>query len=202
MLDSLLSYVLLYKYLTIALVVYSSALLLPLPSNAMLLAVGAFASQGYVNFWGALAVVVVANTLGDCTGYGITRKYGERVVRFFHLHRFTFYDQLREELHADAAITVFTTRFASSLSPVANFLAGLVRVPFGTFLVSDILGNIIEPFIALAVGYLAGNYWNNFSDVFELLAALIAVGVVSFILLRMYRRMIRRYERRAGKLKD
>src|SRR5271154_1887490 len=97
-LSSLLSYVLLYRYVTIALVVYFSAIILPLPSNAMLLAVGAFASQGYFNFWIALVTAVVANTLGDLTDYGITRKYGERVIRVLHLHQFKFYTQLQEEL--------------------------------------------------------------------------------------------------------
>src|SRR5271154_2498974 len=97
-LSSLLSYVLLYRYVTIALVVYFSAIILPLPSNAMLLAVGAFASQGYFNFWGALTVAVIANTLGDLTDYGAAWHWGERVTRFLHLHKFKFYDQLREEL--------------------------------------------------------------------------------------------------------
>lgn len=190
-LNSLLSYVLLYKYAAIAIVVYSSAVILPLPSNAMLLAVGAFASQGYLNFWLALAVAVTANTLGDLTDYGITRRWGERVTRVLHLPKFKFYNQLQEELRTDAAITVFTTRFAGSLSPVANFLAGLVGVPFKTFLINDLAGNLIEPFCALALGYLVGDYWNDFSDLLELVAAIIAVGVIMFVLIRMYRRMMK-----------
>lgn len=193
-LNSLLSYVLLYRYVTIALVVYFSAVILPLPSNAMLLAVGAFASQGYFNFWLALTVAVVANTLGDLTDYWLAWHFGERVTRLLRFHKFKFYDQLREELRTDAAITVFTTRFAGSLSPVANFLSGLVRVPFRIFLVNDFLGNVIEPFAALGLGYLAGNYWNNFSNLLEIIAAIVAVAVIMFILFRMYRRMMRKYE--------
>lgn len=195
-LNVLLSYVLLYKYLAIAAVVYSSALILPLPANAMLLAVGAFASQGYFNFWTALAVAVVANTAGDCTGYAITRQYGLRVTRLLRLHKFKFYDQLQEELRTDAAITVFMTRFASSLSVIGNFLAGLVRVPFGTFFVNDFLGNVIEPFGALGLGYIAGDYWNNFSNLLELVAAIVAVAVIIFVLARIYRRMMRHYHER------
>lgn len=193
-LNALLSYVLLYKYVAIALVVYSSAVILPLPSNAMLLAVGAFASQGFFNFWGALIVAVVANTLGDLTDYGITRKYGEHVIRFLHLHKFKFYNQLQEELRTDAAITVFMTRFAGSLSPVASFLAGLVEVPFKVFLLNDFLGNVIEPFGALALGYLVGDYWNDFSNLLELVAAIVAIAVIMFVLFRIYKRMMRRYE--------
>ena len=193
-LNSLLSYVLLYKYAAIAVVVYFSAIILPLPSNAMLLAVGAFASQGYINFWYSLAVAVIANTLGDLTDYGITRRWGEHVTRFLRLHKFKFYEQLQEELRADAGVTVFMTRFAGSLSPVANFLAGLVRVPLKTFLINDFLGNVIEPGVALELGYAAGDYWNDFSGPLELLAGTIAVVVIMFVLFRIYRRMMRRYE--------
>jgi membrane protein DedA with SNARE-associated domain len=194
-LNALLSYVLLYKYWTIGLVVYSSALILPLPANAMLLAVGAFSSQGYFSFWLAFAIAAVANTLGDCSGYAITRRYGAVVIHALRLDRVKFFNQLQEELREDAAITVFTTRFASSLSVVGNFLAGLVKVPFKIFFVNDFLGNLIEPFVVLSIGYLVGDYWNNFSNLLEIIAAIIAVGVVIFVLWRMYRRMMRRLDR-------
>ena len=193
-LNSLLSYVLLYRYWTIGIVVYSAALILPLPANAMLLAVGAFASQGYFSFWLAFAVAVIANTLGDCTGYAIARKWSNFVIRILHLHRVKFFNQLSEEFRTDAAITVFTTRFASSLSTIANFLAGLVGVPFKTFLVNDFLGNIIEPFVVLGIGYLVGSYWSDFSNILEIIAAIIAVAVIMFILFRIQRRMARKYE--------
>jgi membrane protein DedA with SNARE-associated domain len=193
-LNSLLAYVLLYRYWTIAAVVYSAAVILPLPSNAMLLAVGAFASQGYFNFWGVLATAVIANVAGDLTDYGITRHWGDRVVRLLHLHKFKLYSQLQEELRTDAAITVFMTRFAGSLSPIAALLAGLVGVPFNTFLINDFLGNLIEPFVALGIGYVVGNYWDSFSNLLELIAAIVAVAIIMFVLFRIYRRMMRKYE--------
>ena len=193
-LNSLLSYVLLYRYFTIALVVYASALILPLPANAMLLAVGAFASQGYFSFWLSLAIAAIANTLGDCTGYIVARKWNNFVIRNLRLHRVKFFNQLEEEFRSDAAITVFTTRFAGSLSTIANFLAGLVAVPFKIFLVNDFLGNFIEPFVILSIGYLVGNYWNDFSGTLDIIAAIIAVGVIMFILLRIQKRIAKKIE--------
>jgi membrane protein DedA with SNARE-associated domain len=191
-LNELLSFLLLYKYYALFAVVYSAAVILPLPGNAMLLAVGAFSSQGYFSFWLSLTVAVVANTLGDLTDYGLARHYGERVIRLLRLQRFKFYVQLQDELRTDAAVTVFTTRFAGSLSPVANFLAGLVGVPFKTFLAYDFLGNFIEPAVALSIGYLVGDYWDNFSSLLEIVAAIVAVAVVMFVLFRMYRRMMKK----------
>jgi membrane-associated protein len=193
LLGSLLSYVLLYKYEAIFIIVYSAAVILPLPGNAMLLAIGAFSSQGYFNYWLALAVAVTANTLGDLTDYAITRKYSRWIVRALRLEKIIFFVRLKEELVADAAATVFTTRFAGSLSPVAAILAGLVKVPFKTFITYDFLGNFIEPFAALSLGYAAGNYWSDFSGLQSIIAGIVAVGVVMFILIRIYRRITKKY---------
>jgi membrane protein DedA with SNARE-associated domain len=125
--------------------------------------------------------------------YGLTRYYGESLVRLVRLHKFKFYEQLQDELRTDAAITVFITRFAGSLSPVASFLSGLVVVPFGTFFFYDLLGNIIEPGAALTIGYAVGNYWSDFSSVFDLFAGIAAAGIMVFVLARIYHRMMKRH---------
>ena len=194
LLSPILSYVLLYKYFAIFFVVYTGAVIVPWPANAMLLAVGAFAGQGYISFWLSLVVAVVAITLGDLTDYGLSRKFGERFIHKFRIDKVRFFIRLKEELITDAAVTVFMTRFAGSLSSIANFLAGLVEVPFMTFLWFDILGNIVEPFAALTLGYAVGNYWSDFSNILSLGAAIVAAAVLLFVLARIYRRMMRKYE--------
>jgi membrane protein DedA with SNARE-associated domain len=194
-LAALLSWLLLYKYAALFAIVYSAALLLPLPANATLLAVGAFSSQGYFNFWLSLGVAVGANTLGDLTGYAVTRHWGETVTHALRLHKFSFFNQLAEEFRTDAAITVFTTRFASSLSTISNFLAGLAKVPFGTFLFYDIAGNLIEPGAALSLGYLVGSYWNDLSGTFEIVTGIIAITIVIFVLARISQRIAKKYDR-------
>jgi len=69
-----------------------------------------------------------------------------------------------------------------------------VEVPFMTFLWFDLLGNIVEPFAALTLGYAVGNYWSDFSNLLSLTAGIIAAAVLLFILARMYRRMMHKYE--------
>ncbi len=193
-LSSLLSWLLLYKYAALFAIVYSGALLLPLPVNAMLLAVGAFSSQNYFNFWLSLAIAVIANTLGDLSGYAITRRWGTTVTHALRLNKFAFFKQLAEEFRTDAAVTVFTTRFASSLSTISNFLAGLVKVPIATFLFYDFIGNIIEPGAGLSLGYLVGNYWNDFSGTFEIASGIIAVAVIIFVLARISHNIAKKYK--------
>ena len=195
MLTLLLSYLLLYKYVALAVAVYVAAIIVPLPTNAMLLAIGAFASTGYIfNIWISFAVAVIANSAGDLTDYFLARYFGPTVIRVLHLHKFKFFDQLRSELQTDAAVTVFTTRFAGSLSALGNFLSGIVGVPFWTFFWCDVVGNIIEPGAALGIGYAVGNYWSEFSGPLEIFAGIVAVLIVLFIVFRIYRRITRKYE--------
>jgi membrane protein DedA with SNARE-associated domain len=189
-----LSYLLLYRYATLAFVVYIGAVGAPLPVNEMLLALGAFASQGYFSFWGSLAIAVVANCLGDFTGYAITRKYGDWILRILHIRKARFFIHLEEELRSDAAITVFTTRFAGSLSSITNLLAGLVKVPFMTFALYDLIANIIEPAVALGIGYIVGNYWNDFSNFFTIVAGIVAVAIIMFVLFRIQRKIAKKYQ--------
>ncbi len=193
LLTPLLSYLLLYRYAALAFVVYIGAVGAPLPVNEMFLALGAFASQGYFSFWGSLAIAVVANCFGDLTGYAITRKYGDWILRVLHIRKARFFVHLEEELRSDAAITVFTTRFAGSLSSITNFLAGLVKVPLGTFIFYDFVANVIEPAAALGIGYVVGDYWNDFSNFFTIIAGIVAVSIIMFVLVRMQRKIAKKY---------
>lgn len=193
LLGSILSYVLIYKYAAIFIINFSAALIFPLPANPMLLAVGAFSSQGYFNIWASLFVAVTSNVLGDVAGYLIARKYGELIIRKLKMRRVRFFRQLEEELRADAVGTIFTSRFAGSLSPVVNILSGFVNVPLFHFLIPDIAGDFIEPFVVLFIGYALGDYWSSVSGTLNIVAALVATMVILFILFRMYRRMARRH---------
>ena len=193
-LSSLLSYILLYRYVALAIAVYLGAMGLPLPVNIALLALGAFASQGYFSFWTSFAIAIAGNVLGDLTVYGVTRRYGDAIVGFFRLRKVKFFVNLEKELRSDAAITVFITRFGSAMSPLTNVLAGVSKVPFLTFLPADIAGNVLEPFGFLAFGYAAGSYWNDLSGAADLIGAIIAVVSVIFILVRMQKRFMRKYE--------
>ena len=77
---AILSFLLLYKYLALFLVAYLAALILPLPSNTSLLAASAFASQGFLNIYLVIIVALLANVLGDITGFFIAHRYGKGLL--------------------------------------------------------------------------------------------------------------------------
>ena len=114
-----------------------------LPMNAIIIAMGAFASQGYLNGPLALSLTVLTNVLADSFGFFLTYHYGQVII-----------DKLipkwdgkllvsREYLRKYAFGTSFLTRIAGPFIPYVDFLSGLIGVPYLKFLIADFLGNAI-----------------------------------------------------------
>lgn len=182
----LLSWLLLYKYFLLFGIFFLSALALPLPGNTLLLASGAFASQGYMNFWLALLTVLVANVLGDIAGYVLAARYGEVVIEKMRIKR--SYMRATEGFVAQhPRSTIFISRFGGTLDPVVNVLSGLGEVSFKTFLIFDVIGNFVSLLLVISLGYYLGDYWQSFSGIFStigwLLFSLLAVVGV-FVIFR------------------
>lgn len=188
-----LSYILLYKYVAIFIITFAAGIILPLPVSALLLAVGAFSSQGYFDFGASFVVAGAGNVLGDIVDYLLARKYGFVVVHKFKVDQSRFFTQLEKYLKQNAGWTIFLTRFASSLDPVVNFLSGLAGVPFIKFIFYDSAGNFLEAFAILYLGYILGSQWQNFSNLLNIILAIFIIGIVMFVMIRIYRRVLRKH---------
>jgi hypothetical protein len=78
-LQSLLTFVLLYKYVAIFVISFFAALSFPLPSSAVLIASAFFATEGYFNFILVYLIALIANIASDIVAYWLARWYGEKV---------------------------------------------------------------------------------------------------------------------------
>jgi membrane protein DedA with SNARE-associated domain len=163
----LLSFLLLYKYWALFGIIFFAAVIVPFPSNSVLLAAGAFASQGYFSFFVSLLVAVGANILGDCVDYFLARRYGHRALHLLHIRLPTYIERLEGFMKRYPAPTIFITRFVGTVEEVVSFLSGYTSVPFGMFLVYDALGNIVSIGAVLYAGYFLGNNWQDFSGLFS-----------------------------------
>jgi membrane-associated protein len=173
----LLSSLLLYKYWALFIVIFIAAVILPLPTNSVLLAAGAFASQGYFSFFLSLAVAVGANILGDCFDYFLARRYGRRIIRTLRIRVPSYIERLEEYVRKHPGPTIFLTRFVGTADPLANILSGFVGVSFATFLLYDFLGNIVSIGGVLYAGYFLGINWQDFSKLFSI-AGWIVLGCI------------------------
>ncbi len=189
----LLSYLLLYKYVALFTAIFFAAIIVPIPSSELLIAVGAFSSQGVFNVWIALAVGLAGNVLGDLVGYFLARRYGPVIIRKLHLHKIKFFDQLEAEVKRDAPFMIFATRIAGALGPAVNVLSGVSGVSFKNFLLYDLTGNFIDIGGLLLIGFAVGSYWEDFSEIVNIVVAITVVAIVMFILWRISRRIVHRH---------
>ena len=186
LLTSLLSFVLLYKYAAIFVIVFLSGLILPLPSNTLLLAAGAFASQGYMNAAIVFAVALVSNVLGDSLGWALTRFWGTRVITSERLKRYSSLTRVEGFVHEHLRLTIVATRFLGIPGVIVNFLCGLSGVPYRRFVLYDAIGNALDVALFVVLGYALGNFSENFSNIAQLTGWIVLVVLLIFTVVGVF----------------
>ncbi len=193
--DSFLSAILIYGYPALGLTMLLGAIGLPVPTGLSTTVAGSLAGQGRLDWGLAVALVVVASTLGDLIAYAIGRGlppgFLERRGRWFG---YTPKSRARiEALFAKWGLaTVLITRtFASHLSSVASLLAGFSRYAVVSFLVYSMIGRTLWTAAYFGLGYAVGTDFEAASSFLgwlsvSLVAAAVATGA-GFLLYRGHR---------------
>lgn len=194
MLALLLSYLLIYKYAVLFVVIATASLGLPIPATTLLMAAGAFAAQGYMDPLGILAYGLLASVLGDGTGYFIALRYGRGIlarVGFQSLLASSKFTAIETLFARRSTAVIFSSRFlATSLGPVVNILSGIAKIPYRKFLWYDFLGEFLYIVLFGGLGYAFGNQWEAISAISEdiiTILVLIAILVVLFAVVRRVR---------------
>jgi len=182
----LLSYLLLYKYFTLFVIMFLSGMILPIPINTLFLAVGAFCSQGYFNIYISGAVALSGNVLGDITDYFLARKYGTRLVLKLNLKESKYYEMLEGYIKRYARSTIFFSRFLGTPGTIVNILSPLADISPSFFIFYDIVGNFFDVSIFLVLGYFLGGLWEGFSDLLSILGFIVVVAFLLYILIAVY----------------
>src|SRR5919199_2551744 len=134
---------------------------IPLPGETALIAGGILASEGRLSLEIVIVVAAAAAILGDNVGFWIGRKGGRRLLELpgpLAHHRERVLERGEAIFRRHGAKTVFFGRWFSGLRIASAWLAGVNRMPWGTFLVYNALGGIAW---AVSVGMLS--YWAGHS---------------------------------------
>ncbi len=182
---SLLSYLLLYKYVALFAFSFISSVGIPIPSSSILLTVGVFASQNYFDFWFSLATAAIASTFGDLFVYFLMRKYGSVFLKRNYHKRFSFINKLgayikflEEYIKKHEGLAIFLTRFVGTAGAITNVLSGLIPVSFKKFLFYDFLGNFLDTFIILIAGFFVDESWQKIAGIVGVVGATITVIIL------------------------
>ena len=192
---SLLSYLLLYKYAALFILVFLAGVGLPIPSNTLLRAVGAFASQDYFNLPLSFAIALVANISGDVFDYFLMRKYGQYIISKNYHKKFSFFVKFENKIKLLEAyikghlrLTIFVTRFVGTASMIVNLLSGLIPISSKTFFLYDAVGNFLDIGIMVLLGFFISESWQSVAGIIGTISTtiyvLILIALVIFIFIK------------------
>lgn len=142
----------------------SSAFLgLVVPGESVVILAGFLAAQGYLKLDICMTAVVLGAILGDSTGFALGRFMGrgyfkahERFLLFTRRHL----QKVEGYFFRHGGKTVFWGRFIHLLRAMAPFAAGMSRMPYGRFVLSNIAGGLLWGVIFTLVGYYFGQSWH------------------------------------------
>ncbi len=159
------------------------------PGGIIVLLAGVLASRGYLDIVACMIFACLGAIAGDVTSYllgrMIGRPYFERHSRFFFLKK-KHVNEANEYFREEGGKSIFFSRFISILSTVVPFSAGMSRLPYRTFLVYGIIGNLAWTLFYGLLGYFFGWSWKTtekWPERFGLISlALLVVSLITYLL--------------------
>jgi membrane-associated protein len=184
-----------YGYTLLSVATFASAAGFPLPVSLLLLAAGALASEGILDYLPAVLVVLAAAVSGDCFVYWVGRAVGRALVERHGPRVGITAGRIGAAERTFARWgggTVWITRWlVTAAGPVVSLLAGTERYRFLSFFAFALAGEALWAGGYIGLGWLFGDNWNDLVDlignVVWLAAALVVaiiLGVVAWRLLR------------------
>ncbi|HVM34681.1 MAG TPA: DedA family protein [Actinomycetota bacterium] len=125
------------------------------PGDVVLALGGVFAGRGTLSLPLVALTGVVAGIAGETFSYWLGRRFGRRILR-----RFPFRERMERYLHRTEEYfrehgrrAVFVGRYISVVGTFLPFTAGMSKMPFGRFLVADVVGMAIWATGLTILGY-------------------------------------------------
>lgn len=152
--------------------VFAEQLGLPLPSMPLLLAAGALAGAGHMNFFVSLFYAVLAAVTADSFWYQLGRHKGIRILQLLckiSLQPDSCVRRTEGVFAKQGARSLMLAKFLPGLGTVAPPLAGIFHMRARRFLFFDAIGSMLWAGTYLGIGYL---FSSEIERVAEHLAAL------------------------------
>jgi membrane protein DedA with SNARE-associated domain len=176
----------------------------PLPNELVLLATGSVAAQHHGVSPVLLVILATISSVGGASAaYEIGRRGGRALImrfgRYIRLNEARL-DYIERWFERTGAVAVGLARITPFVRTVASFPAGVLRLPFHTFLIASATGSLIWCAVMVTLGYVLGA---NYVAALHLIARYTIPAVIVLVALIvgyiwLDRRLARATQRRDG----
>lgn len=149
-----------HGYALIALFVFIEQIGLPVPAMPVLMAGGALARIGHLDFAVALVVSIAASSIADAVWYEIGRRKGGSVLRLLcriSLEPDTCVRHTENVFERWGSGAVVIAKFMPGLNTITPPMAGVVRMPRYVFFTLNAVGGLLNFGLFISLGWLFGN---------------------------------------------
>ena len=156
-----------------------------LPGEAAVVFGGVLAGRGDLSLTLVLTVAIAGAILGDSVGYLVGRRYGHAIQQTALGRRVgdERWGKAEDFLRRRGPLAVFVGRFTALLRAMVPGAAGMARMPYGTFLVVNVLGGVLWASACVVGGWALGSvistYISNVSYV--VIGLIVVVAVVHLV---------------------
>jgi membrane-associated protein len=185
LLQTLIPYLLLYKYITIFVISFGAAFIVPIPSGSILMASSAFARIGYFNLFWVIVINIIGNILGDNLSYFVARRYGREVlsqIGFRRILESKNFIKIEDRFSERPGFLVFASRFEVLSTLSVNLLSGLSKTPYRKYLLYESIGSVAQVCMYSLIGYFFANSWESINTTVGKVSFLVGVGIVLIII--------------------
>jgi membrane protein DedA with SNARE-associated domain len=145
-----------YGYTALILVLFLDSSGVPWPTEATLAAAGYFARSGHLNVFLAGVSGLAGAALGSALSYHLGRRMGpalmRRIMSFFRLSAEQI-DKTDQWFAKHGHRAVFFGRMVPFVRNFTGYPAGVMQMPFGTYMLYSVAGYAVYSALALSLGY-------------------------------------------------
>jgi len=159
------------------------------PGSIIVVAVGFFSSQGYLDIGKLVWFVALGTALGDIVSYWL----GTKGKRFFknenRILKASHLDMGKDFFARHGNKSIFIGRFVGVIRPVVAFTAGISRMHFGAFMAWNVASSFVWAAAYLLIGYF---FAGAFSTIEVWVGRVGAIGCALAVLVWAIWRMFRK----------
>ena len=193
--DSLLNIVSQHPYAGLFLMLLLGGIGMPVPEDATLILGGFLAAQDIVSPLPGLAVLYPGLLIADSLLYSFGRRFGRSLVERKRFRRILPPERLSEleaKFGSKGSYLILFGRHIAGLRVQLFLAAGVLRMPYRTFLFADALSALFTMAVMTGIGYAGGSslqvVQKDLSRI-EHLAVVVLLGAVTlFLLIRYFRK--------------
>lgn len=168
---------------------------LPTPTSPLVLASGALAREGLIDWQAAAVLGYTGAVLGDMFSFAVGWSGWDWAQRVLSERRADLWNQALARFQRRAGLAVYITRFVfTTLDVPINLIAGSSHYPWQRFLVATLAGRATWFVLYGSLGYIVGSQWRTVGrliDEYSLYLAITILVILGAALLVRRRRRIK-----------